>query len=118
MGPRCGDCGYAMRLCPGKEGRQFWGCVRWPDCSGRVAAHPDGSPMGRPADKATREARKKAHDALDSLWQSGEMTRTEAYVLACKIMNRSRKSMHISLLDKDQCEELARKIVNFKGKRK
>jgi polyhydroxyalkanoate synthesis regulator phasin len=83
---------------------------------GRVGAHADGRPLGRPANKETREARRRAHDAFDQLWKSGQMNRSEAYSLAAKLLNRSRESMHIALLDKEQCEELATKAARFLAK--
>jgi len=49
------------------------------DCEGVVGSHPDGRPVGTPANRATRAARIRAHNAFDPIWQSGEMKRTAAY---------------------------------------
>ena len=57
-----------MRLKPSKYG-PFYGCVRWPACKATAGAHPDGRPLGRPADSGTKLARRCAHAAFDLLWK-------------------------------------------------
>lgn len=39
-------------------------------------------------DEATHEARKAAHEAFDSLWKTGEMSRGRAYKLLSKKLGR------------------------------
>jgi len=63
-----------------KGGNWFYGCSRFPACSGSHGCHQDsGKPLGKPADRETKEWRIKAHDAFDTLWQVGPMNRREAY---------------------------------------
>ncbi len=72
----CADCGSAMELVPAEEsqyGRPFFRCWRFPDCYGTHAAHPNGYPVGTPADARTRALRKRAHDALDPLWRDAPL---------------------------------------------
>ena len=64
----CAECGAEMRLKPSRFG-PFYGCVRWPGCEGTAGAHPDGRPLGRPADAGTKLARQCAHAAFDALWK-------------------------------------------------
>lgn len=47
----------------------FYGCTRYPACRAAHGAHPDGRPLGIPADKATKDARIRAHAAFDPLWR-------------------------------------------------
>lgn len=66
--PTC-FCGSTMRLRDGKWGK-WWSCPRYPECDGAVGCHPGTqTPLGTPADKATREARRMAHERFDALWE-------------------------------------------------
>jgi hypothetical protein len=47
----------------------FYGCENFPTCRSTHGAHPDGKPLGVPADKATKEARIAAHAQFDRLWK-------------------------------------------------
>ncbi|HEX5095214.1 MAG TPA: zinc-finger-containing protein [Acidimicrobiia bacterium] len=69
----CPDCAAPMELAIGYGGRQYYRCERYPDCHGAHGAHPDGSPMGEPADARTRQARILAHEALDKLWMDAPL---------------------------------------------
>lgn len=45
--PSCPECGAKMvlrRPRPGEKWDTFWGCNRYPDCRGKRAINPDGSP--------------------------------------------------------------------------
>lgn len=48
----------------------FYGCNRYPECKATHGAHPDGSPLGVPADERTRKARMRAHREFDRLWKN------------------------------------------------
>lgn len=50
----------------------FYGCSRWPDCDATHGAHPNGAPLGIPADSETKEARIMAHEQFDRLWKGAE----------------------------------------------
>lgn len=75
---RCGECGSPMELRNSRFGL-FWGCTRYPKCKGTHGAHPDGRPLGKPADKETKLARMRAHAAFDRLWKEGPRNRGQAY---------------------------------------
>lgn len=104
----CGDCGAPMVLRPSRF-RPFWSCTRFPECRGTHGAHPDGRPLGVPANAATRAARIQAHAAFDSLWRSGGMSRSAAYRWLAKAMGRS--EVHMSGLSQPECDEVIR-LVN------
>ena len=59
----CPECAAPMELRPSRFG-QFYGCTRWPACDGTHGAHPNGSPLGTPANRATKDARIEALDAV------------------------------------------------------
>lgn len=105
----CADCGSEMTLKKGKFGK-FYSCNRWPECRGGQSAHPSGKPMGRAGDAETRAARTKAHTAFDTLWQSGVMTRAQAYIWMQRELKIPRSDAHISLFTKRDCELLIAKI--------
>ena len=46
-----------MRFIRNSRFGNFYGCSRYPVCQNTHGAHPDGTPLGKPANKATREAR-------------------------------------------------------------
>lgn len=101
----CADCGARMEVRASKYGA-FYGCVRWPECNGTHGAHPDGSPLGTPADKATREARIKAHFVFDQVWKNQYLLRRQAYQWMREQMGLSHSKAHIGRFSKEQCERL------------
>lgn len=68
----CPDCGSEMVLKEtnkmkygnGKP-RKFYGCSRFPKCRAAHGAHPDGKPLGHPADNETKQARVRLHNTLE-----------------------------------------------------
>jgi ssDNA-binding Zn-finger/Zn-ribbon topoisomerase 1 len=107
---KCPECGAAMQLRPSKHGL-FYGCSTFPECKGTHGAHPDGSPLGIPADKVTKRARIQTHRIFDRLWSDhGEtparMTRGDAYEWMRKAMKLSREEAHIGRFDIDKCDRL------------
>jgi len=110
----CPDCGSRMvlretqkfRYANSGEPRKFWGCSRFPACRATHGAHPDGRPLGIPGDAATKKARMEAHDAFDSLWKSGRMTRHQAYRAMQDLMGMSVNEAHIGRFTREQCSKL------------
>jgi len=48
--------------------RKFYGCSRYPDCKGTHGAHPNGKPLGVPADTETKQLRMDAHKLCGKIW--------------------------------------------------
>jgi ssDNA-binding Zn-finger/Zn-ribbon topoisomerase 1 len=94
-----------MRL---KESRYgfFYSCSKFPECKGTHGAHPNGKPLGKPADKETRYWRAKAHDAFDPLWKDGGMTRNEAYYWLRVQLKISKDDCHIGRFDIKTCKKV------------
>lgn len=103
----CPDCGREMMLKRSKYG-PFYGCVAWPQCEATHGAHPDGRPLGIPADKATREARMRAHEAFDGWRKAAGVRRPMAYRELAKRMEMTEDEAHIGRFDIDQCERVVR----------
>lgn len=60
----------------------------------------DNKPL---VDKATHEARKKAHTVFDSLWKNKHISRSKAYKLLSEKMKLTPIECHISLFNVEQC---------------
>lgn len=71
--------------------------------------------MGFPADRATRQARVRAHYVFDALWKTGRMSRDRAYVVLQKIMRKSEEDAHIGKLTREECERLIKELVTMGG---
>lgn len=109
---RCGQCGalMALRKSP-KFPKPFYGCTRFPDCRGAHGAHPDGRPLGIPADKATNAARIRAHRIFDAVWKTQKMSRNKAYAWLRRKMHLTKEEAHIAKFTREQCDQLIR-LVN------
>jgi hypothetical protein len=88
--------------------KPFYGCSAWPQtrCAGTHGAHPDGSPLGIPADQGTKAARVRAHDAFDAMWKGMGMRRDDAYRWLSKQLGLTAEEAHIGRLSIAQCEKL------------
>lgn len=101
----CPDCGGKMVLRRSKYGL-FYGCVKYPECKAAHGAHTNtGQPLGKPADKETKEWRIKAHSSFDSLWKKGDMKRKDAYRWLREQLQIEASSCHIGMFDIDQCKQ-------------
>ena len=104
-------CDGELVLKPSKYG-QFYGCTNWAKtgCPGAHGAHPDGTPLGIPASKETKQARMKAHAAFDRLWKGrgARMNRHQAYVWMRRAMCMTEAEAHIGRFTIEQCEALCR----------
>jgi len=104
----CPECGAPMELRPSRFG-QFWGCTRYraTGCKGSHGAHPDGSPLGIPANAATKAARVRAHAAFDLLWKEKHVdSRKAAYRWMQERLELSPEQAHIGSFSIEQCEAL------------
>lgn len=70
----CPECGAWMEMIwtnyryRNGERRPIYRCLRFPECSGTHGAHPNGAPLGIPADKETRRLRIRVHAELDRVF--------------------------------------------------
>lgn len=109
---KCGDCGALMDLrSSSKFPRPFYGCTRYPECRGTHGAHASGAPLGKPANKETKQARRDAHAVFDQIWKQNLVrNRWAAYNWMRQTMGLSESQAHISMFDSSQCVELMRLV--------
>lgn len=112
VAPNCPACKIAMTLRFGPYG-PFYGCTNFPTCDYLVRVNGDtGECIGEPSDGATREARIEAHKAFDRLWNHfpdkklRNRARKIAYDWLRKQLKLSEEECHISLFDKNTCQEV------------
>lgn len=86
--------------------RPFYGCSRFPNCKATHGAHPNGKPLGVPANRETKQWRIKAHDVFDSLWKCSviSMTRKRAYEELAKKLGLL--EVHIGEADIEMCKKI------------
>jgi len=104
--PTC-YCGSPMHLRDGKWGK-FWGCSDWPQCDGLVACHKGTStPRGKATNKATRDARIRAHAAFDALWEPmGRDWRGRAYRWLAEQVGHDAGELHIGYSGLEMCQQI------------
>ena len=81
-------------------------------CDAYVGVHHNNpnTPLGTMANKELREWRKKAHSLFDPMWQSGKMTRKQAYRW---IKEQTGRWIHMGESTIDDCKLV---IETIKGK--
>lgn len=106
-GVMCPECGMEMRMKFSTSFRRpFYACVGFPACRCTHGAHPNGEPMGVPADAITRKARRRAHAAFDVLWRTGGMPKSAAYRWMREAMGMTKRQAHIGRFSAAQCDRL------------
>ena len=63
-GMECPECSADMVLRNSRFGK-FYGCSTFPLCKATHGAHPNGKPLGFPANKELKQLRMKAHRELE-----------------------------------------------------
>lgn len=98
-------CGGKMRRKDTRFGLAYL-CDRWFEtrCPGALGCHTDGTPLGIPADQATRRERQKAHTIFDRLWKDGWMSRGAAYRWLSAQMGED--DPHIAKMDAASCQRV------------
>jgi ssDNA-binding Zn-finger/Zn-ribbon topoisomerase 1 len=103
----CAECGSEMELRQSPKYKSpFWGCSKFPVCRGTHGAHPDGRPLGVPANAETKQWRIKAHSVFDTIWICSQinMTRKKAYKLLAQELGE--EEVHIGESDIEKCKKI------------
>lgn len=117
----CPDCSGEMHL--QKKPHSWRGgsdwvylCENYPQCRGLMSAHPNGKPLGKPADAYTRRARRMVHRIFDPLWLNApeRCARRRAYQWLALHMGIPEKECHISMMNIEQLRHAWRTIVKEK----
>lgn len=84
---------------------QFWSCT---PCHAFVGCHKnsDAKPLGRLANAELRKAKRDAHSAFDPLWQSGAITRKEAYRWLSEQLRVQPEKCHIGMFNIYMCHKV------------
>lgn len=108
----CPKCDGKLMLRNSRYGL-FWGCSNYKEtgCKAAHGAHPDGTPLGIPADDRTKQARIEAHAEFDKLWKDGPLTRGGAYRWMQAAMHMREEEAHIGRFTYEQCELLKEKVT-------
>lgn len=106
----CGHCNKPSKLVTGKFlyphrpdlfKKWYYYCK---GCNAYVGCHKDTeNPYGTPANAKLRKLRNEAHKAFDKLWQSGLLTRTQAYSDLANYMELHIDATHIGMFEANQC---------------
>lgn len=111
---RCGECNAPMilrhttkhRYKDTDKPRLFFGCQNYPDCRGTHGAHPDGTPVGIPANYETKQWRIKAHDAFDGWRDRNFLNRSRSYHQLSAAMGKKDGQIHIGECDIADCKKI------------
>lgn len=113
----CPECGAPMRLRESKRLKKtFFGCSRWPLCDGTHGAHPNGEPLGIPANAETKAARTRAHHAFEKV--ESIAGRKAAYKWLATVLKIERKDAHIGMFDLAMCERTIGAVTSYTRGRK
>ena len=88
----------------GNEPRKFYACSQWPKCKGTHGAHPDGEPLGTPADALTGKARSRVHKVAGKIWGKWEKSSRAQRQKMYDWMVRNAPKEHIADMTVDECE--------------
>lgn len=103
----------------GREYGEWPWAVLCVGCGAHVGLHPfTGIPLGTLATAEMRDARKRAKNAFNPLWQQGGMSRSDAYSwLATMLGITNVNDCHIAWFGIDQCNAVVKCIntANEKG---
>lgn len=116
----CNCCNGSVRVAGhGEVYGKTYGKYPWmylcEDCGAYVGMHPfTNIPLGTLADAATRKARNYSKKPFEEIWQSGIMTRTEAYRWLAKEMGKTTAECHFGLFTKEECNKAYAICKEFK----
>lgn len=118
----CEHCGGACKIVNNTEiyGREYG---EWPwavlctGCRAYVGLHPfTGIPLGTLATPEIRRARSAAKDAFNPIWQSGRMSRTQAYSWLAQALDIDDvEKCHIGWFGVEQCAAVVRACAERKN---
>ena len=117
----CRYCASVVRVVTNDQiynGRQYgewpWVCLcDNAECGAYVGFHPfTGIPLGTLARRPLRDARKQAKALFNPFWESGRMTRGEAYASLAKAMGIPELECHFGWFDEAQCQQAIDHLSN------
>ena len=111
----CPQCDQGNMVLRESKYGPFYGCDQYPRCDATHGAHPDGSPLGIPADKQTKQWRIKCHEYFDKLWKEDRYgcSRSDAYSILQAITGLDEEDCHIARFDIDMCKDVISKLKKY-----
>ena len=111
---RCCYCGSSVTLRSAegivpdaKSGTMLYVCRNYPRCDSYVKVHPGTKlPMGSLANKELRLLRRKAHYHFDQLYETGFMSRVDAYEWLSAVLGLPMGKTHIGQLGPYYCQQV------------
>lgn len=93
--------------------KQFWRCCK---CGAYTGCHPGTTKrVGRLANAETRALKVAAHTAFDHLWQSGRMSRTQAYRWLQQATGLGEHDCHIGWMSDDMLRAIPALVARFQN---
>jgi len=109
----CDVCGSDRVVCDdnkilyGKNYGKWPKCYYCMRCQSFVGCHPGTLiPLGKMATQATRRQRRRVHELIDPLWQSGLAERSNIYQWMAIVLHIPIDDAHISWFDKTQLDTI------------
>lgn len=88
-----------------EEGINFWACSHYPECDAYVRTKRYSQvPRGTVANGKLRQLRKATHRIFNQLYESGYMTKGDAYLWLSKIMGCTGQQAHIGQFSEYSCQ--------------
>ena len=112
--PKCGapiDYRSADGIYKNNQGNaMLYICRNYPKCDLYVRTHPGTNiPVGTLADRRLRQLRNEAHYYFNQLFESGMMSKNDAYNLLTNIVQAPRSNAHIGYLGEYYCRQVIEK---------
>lgn len=100
----------SAKIYNGRSFGEIYLCRNYPQCDARVSIR-NGQPVGTLARHELRELRKRCHARFDPIWQTGGLSRAQAYGFLQKLMRLlNKQDAHIARFDERRCREFLDKI--------
>jgi hypothetical protein len=112
----CPYCGGTLRWRASRYGG-FYGCSGYvTGCRATVGCHPDGSPLGTPADAELKAERIRVHEVFDRLWKvhtrRRQAARDRAYIALAKALWLKVEDCHVAMFDLALCARALDVLAN------
>lgn len=90
-----------------KNHDKVWVCSNYPKCDAYVCCHKGTTiPFGRLANARLRTLRQEAHKQFDPIWQSGLVSRRDAYKWLANMLRIDVEDCHIGTFDIKMCQRV------------
>jgi ssDNA-binding Zn-finger/Zn-ribbon topoisomerase 1 len=91
---------------------KFYGCSNYPKCTETHGSHPNGEPLGIPADKETRLLRTEVHRLLGEKFGDWKTINKKQKNKMYKWLKENTSLGHISMLLKDELINLRDNLID------